>query len=171
MLPIQTLGLEWQPEFGPNGPSWHTVKLVSVWRDGQWAQAPHRPRVLGLPPAVSSLLPHCLPDTICGVSLVEPLARLCGYRGNVLLVPMSWPRQHSSCLASPAPDQPLLPTEKPLWHWWPTRDSDFSWGGARDEEGQAQVGSIHPDKGWLPSRYDSTLISMPVAQGGCEVPW
>lgn len=48
------------------------VKLVSVWWDGQWAQAPHSPEVLGLPPALSSLLPHRLPEAICGASLEEP---------------------------------------------------------------------------------------------------
>ena len=148
-LPAQTLGLGRQPEFGSSGLRWHTVKLVSVWWDGQWAQAPRSPRVLGLPPALSSLLPHCLPDAICGASLVEPLARLDGSRGNILLVPASWPRHHSPAWPHrplPPPRPPpqispycpaLRPTKRPLWHRWPTGKSDFMSAGAGAEEGRA----------------------------------
>lgn len=44
-------------------------------------------------------------------------------------------------------------------------------GRGQAAEGQAWIGSIHADKGWLPSRYDSALISMPVAGKGYEILW
>lgn len=97
------------------------------------------------------------------------MARLADSRGNILLVPTSWPRCRSSCLPSPpqmSPCRPVLhPTERPVWQWWATEDSDFCWGVAGAKEGQAQAGTVHPDKGWLPSRYHAALISVPAAQG------
>lgn len=42
-------------------------------------------------------------------------------------------------------------------------------GRVQAAEGQAWISSLHADKGWLPSRYDSALISMPVAGKGYEV--
>lgn len=41
-------------------------------------------------------------------------------------------------------------------------------GRGQTAEGQAWTGSIHADKGWLPSRYDSALIAMPVARRGMK---
>lgn len=73
-----------------------------------WAVGPGFPQLQSLG-TFPQLCPHCLPETICGTSLVGVLARLDGSRGNILLVPTSWPRHHRSCLASPGPDQLLLP--------------------------------------------------------------
>ncbi|GAB5580906.1 medium-chain acyl-CoA ligase ACSF2 [Prionailurus iriomotensis] len=88
-------------------------------------------------------------NAICGASLVEPLARLDGSRGNILLVPASWPRHHSPAWPHrplpPPPPPPqispycpaLRPTKRPLWHRWPTGKSDFMSAGAGAEEGRA----------------------------------
>lgn len=115
------------------------MKLVSVWRDGQWAQAPRSPRVLGLPPALSSLLPPSL------------LAR--GYLWSLLggaFGPAGWlQRKHSigahilaqasqSCLASLCPRSvPAALLYSPLKGHSGTGNSDFISGGAEAEDGRA----------------------------------
>lgn len=84
----------------------------------------------------------------------------CPHLGPDVTVP-AWPRlpQMSPCFPA------LLPTERPRWQYWATGDCDFSWGVFGAEEGQARAGSVRPDEGWLPSRYDSALISVPAVQG------
>lgn len=143
------------------------MKLVSVWRDGQWAQAPRSPRVLGLPPALSSLLPPSL------------LAR--GYLWSLLggaFGPAGWlQRKHSigahilaqasqSCLASLCPRSvPAALLYSPLkghsGTCGPQGTLTLSLEGLR-----LKTGGLHPPKSWLPSRYGSALIPVPVVQGG-----
>lgn len=130
------------------------VKLVSVWWDGQWAQAPHNPMVLGHPPALSLLLPHCVPETICGASLVEPPGWMapeetfywCPHLSSGVTDP-AWPPLPQIGPCCPA----LLPTERLLWHWWATGDSDLSWRGAGLKKGRlGQAPSMQTKVGCLP---------------------
>lgn len=149
------------------------MKLVSVWWDGQWAQAPRSPRVLGLPLALSSLLPLLLLASGYLWSLLSGTFGQAGWLQRKHSIGAHILAQSSQCcLASPAPDQsllpPLLPTKRPLWHWWATGTSGFISRGTRAEEGwapspQTKVG-CHPGM-ILPS----TLC--PWIKEGCEVPW
>lgn len=146
------------------------MKLVSVWWDGQWARAPRSPRVLGLAPALSSLLPRRLPAAICGACVVGTLAGSGSSRGNVLLVPTSWPWHPRSLLApAPGPDQSLLPLlcrPPKSCSGTPHVPQHGPLTPAGEGPGGRRAGSIQANKGGLPARSGSVLISMRVAREG-----
>lgn len=56
--------------------------------------------------------------------------------------------------------------ERLLWLWgWKAQGTLTSAG---EQPGYGRPGSIHVDKSWLPTRYDSVLVSMPVAREGVK---
>lgn len=114
------------------------------------------------------LCPHCLPEAICGASLVEPLARLDGSRGNILLVPTSWLRHHSPAWPPLPQISPCSPLKGHSGTGGPQGTLTLSLEGPGAEDGQApppqtKVG-CHPGM-VLPSSLCLWL------REGCEVPW
>lgn len=139
---------------------------------GSGPRLPTAPRLWNFP----QLCPHCS-LTACQKLFVEPPWRSlwpgwtapeetsywCPRLGPGTADP-AWPPLSPSVPVAPA----LLHPEGLLWLWGCGAGAQGTLTSAGEQPGCGRAVSIHVDKGWLPTRYGSVLVSMPCPGRGVK---